>query len=196
MSILYKGAEAELERTEYLGISAVKKRRFPKRFIHPELDARIRYSRMRRECLMLSEARRAVHTPHVLSVDPVSCSFLMEFVQGQKVRDLFHENKGLELSEDIGRSIRRLHDLGIIHGDLTTSNMILMKRKIYFIDFGLAFKSQKDEDKATDLLVFKKTLSSTHPPVFKKVWQDVLRGYADKKVSEKIKDVESRARYV
>ncbi len=197
MRLLYKGAEAELWRTEYLGIPAVMKKRFRKKFILPELDERIRFQRIRRECLMLSQARRAVRTPFVLAVDKRDCSFLMEFIPGEKVRDLFYKGEKLGLSEEIGKKIRGLHELDIIHGDLTTSNMILEEKgELCFIDFGLAFKSAKEEDKATDLLVFKRMIYSTHPEHADTIWSGVCKGYSDEKVLAKVEEIESRARYL
>jgi len=95
---------------------------------------------------------------------------------------------------EIGRSVRKLHDANIIHGDLTTSNMIL-KDKVYFIDFGLGFFSTRIEDKAVDLFLFKKALESKHHEVWEECFKEVLKAYGDQKVMERLKEIEKRGRY-
>ena len=65
-----------------------------------------------------------------------------------------------DLSVKIGRIIGNLHLNEIIHGDLTTSNILIVKEdndlKIYFIDFGLSIVSNHLEDKAVDLYVLER----------------------------------------
>ena len=92
-----------------------------------------------------------------------------------------------------------MHNNNIIHGDLTTSNMIL-ENEIYFIDFGLSFFSDKTEDKAVDLHLLRHALESKHHKIFEKSFKAVLNGYKSKcrKYNETIKrleKVESRGRY-
>jgi K+-sensing histidine kinase KdpD len=72
------------------------------------------------------------------------------------------------------------------------------KNKIYFIDFGLGHISKKIEEKATDLLVFKKTLLSYKNT--EKFWQNILEGYKqeinNKDITKKINIIEKRGRYL
>ena len=64
----------------------------------------------------------------------------------------------------MGKTINKVHDLGIIHGDLTTSNMIIRNDKqIVLIDFGLSYYKDSAEDKAVDLYVLERAFKSTHP---------------------------------
>ena len=64
----------------------------------------------------------------------------------------------------MGKTINNVHDLGIIHGDLTTSNMIIRNDKqIVLIDFGLSYYKDSAEDKAVDLYVLERAFKSTHP---------------------------------
>jgi len=200
--LIYRGAEAELWKSEYLGMPAVEKHRVPKTYRIKEIDDRIRRERIVLETNMLVNAKKAVNTPHIFDVDLEKKSLLMEFIDGNKVKDLFLREGWIHrVSKKIGEDVAKLHEIGIVHGDLTTSNMILEKKgDIYFIDFGLATKSDKIEDKAMDLVVFKKMLQSTHYKYFSEIWSAFLEGYSKYKKSgeivKKITEIEKRARYV
>jgi N6-L-threonylcarbamoyladenine synthase/protein kinase Bud32 len=199
--LIYRGAEAELWKSDYLGFPAVEKHRIPKTYRIKEIDDRIRKERIVLETNMLVNAKKAVKTPHIFDVDLKKKSLLMEFIAGDKVKDLFMREADERISKKIGENVAALHNASIVHGDLTTSNMILDGAgDIYFIDFGLASKSEKVEDKAVDLVVFKKMLKSTHYKHFNEIWGAFLEGYSRYKgaveVVKKITEVEKRARYV
>lgn len=200
--LIYRGAEAELWKSDYLGYPAVEKHRIPKSYRIKEIDDKIRQERIVLETHMLVSAKKAVKTPHVFDVDLQSKSLLMEFIKGHKIKDLFLQGKKIgKISKKIGENVARLHAIDIVHGDLTTSNMIFVdKGYIYFIDFGLATKSDKIEDKAMDLVVFKKMLQSTHYKYFNDIWSAFLDGYSKYKkageIVKKITEIEKRARYV
>lgn len=68
------------------------------------------------------------------------------------------------IMKQIGGAIAKMHDGGLVHGDLTTSNMLLQEsdQKLVIIDFGLAFNSTNPEDKAVDLHVCERALASAH----------------------------------
>jgi N6-L-threonylcarbamoyladenine synthase/protein kinase Bud32 len=107
-------------------------------------------------------------------------------------------NKHFQKTKEIGMEIAKLHNYNIIHGDLNLINIITNKNKIYFIDFGLGHISKKIEEKATDLLVFKKTLLSYKNT--EKFWQNILEGYKqeinNKDITKKINIIEKRGRYL
>ena len=88
-----------------------------------------------------------------------------------------------------------MHCAGIIHGDITTSNIMLLDDSIVFIDFGLGRYSQVYEDKAVDLLVLKKSLQSIDYNLAIKYFNCVLKGYGDESIINIIRDIESRGRY-
>ena len=55
----------------------------------------------------------------------------------------------------------RLHNVQIIHGDLTSSNVMVSKTdnsSVKLIDFGLSQITDNTEEKAVDLYVFEKSL--------------------------------------
>ena len=115
----------------------------------------------------------------------------MEEIDGVMVKDVINE----ELSFRIGEEISKLHDAGIIHGDITSSNIMLQDDDLVFIDFGLGRYSTLDEDKAVDLLVLKKSLQSIDYNLALNYFDSVLKGYGNDSVVNKIADIESRGRY-
>ena len=194
--LIYKGAEAELYKTTYLGIPCVRKRRIRKKYRIKELDTWLREERTKREVRMMYEAGRIIKVPRIYDVDLKNFEFLMEYIPGKKVRDILNARNCKKFGKEIGRIVRTLHDNGIIHNDLTTSNFLWTGKDIYLIDFGLSFRSNRIEDKAVDLLVFKRVVNATHSKFFSKLWDAFLESYDDEKVIKHMAKVESRARYL
>lgn len=195
-----KGAEADL----YLREDKVSKIRISKAYREPLLDRHLRRTRTRREARLLSLARRAgVATPFVTDVDNTSYTLEMSYVPGKQVRRLLPsltcDERG-ELCTRIGEAVGRLHTANIIHGDLTTANMLLHGEKIYFIDFGLGGISDAVEDKGVDLLVFKKALHSSHYRYEKECWTGFEEGYSStykdsRAALERLRLIARRGRY-
>ncbi len=73
------------------------------------------------------------------------------------------------MARAIGSAIGKMHDAGVVHGDLTTSNIMIKESApepgflIALIDFGLALMQPSIEDKAVDLYVLERAFISTHP---------------------------------
>ena len=208
MVLIKKGAEASLYLEEWHDRKVIMKRRLPKRYRIPELDLMIRGQRTIHEPHIIHKAKEAgVPTPTIFMVDVDEANIVMEFVEGKQVKeelDNFSSEERLSLCILIGRMIGRLHKNGIIHGDLTTSNMILTPYgKVVFVDFGLSERSIELEPKGVDLHLMKRTLNSTHYKYAKACFEAVMRGYAEsvgteeaKKVAAKIREIEKRGRYV
>ncbi len=149
------------------------KERVPKRYRHPLLDEELRRSRTRREARILRKA--PVPRPRIVESDDESV-IVMEFIKGVVVKQLLDDEP--RLARRIGELVAGLHDAGIIHGDLTTSNMILREGEILLIDFGLSFHSQSAEDKAVDLHLFRQALNSKHYAIAERAFKEFLSGYA------------------
>ena len=135
-------------------------------------------------------------------MDKKKKTIVMEKVHGNTVKDVFDELElggEMDVCRRIGENIAKLHNCGIIHGDLTTSNMILKDGKIVFIDFGLGKISDLVEDKGVDLLVFKRAISGMHHEIAEKCFDSILQGYmiADDydEIVSKIQEIEGRGRY-
>ncbi|KAJ7569629.1 hypothetical protein O6H91_01G086700 [Diphasiastrum complanatum] len=171
-NLLKQGAEARVYKSSFMGREAVVKERFAKKYRHASLDSKLTLKRLLGEARSMIKARKlGVRTPVVFAVDSLSRTLTFEFVTGSLIKDILlqsgpiSENTILEdIASQIGKAIARLHDGGLIHGDLTTSNMILHseKQELVMIDFGLSFTSSLPEDKAVDLYVLERALISLH----------------------------------
>ncbi|KAB3547400.1 MAG: Kae1-associated kinase Bud32 [ANME-2 cluster archaeon] len=192
------GAEAVIERSG----GRVIKRRVSKKYRIPKLDTRIRAARTRSEAKLISEARRCgVPTPIIYDVDTAEHTIEMEFIEGPRMKDVLD----LGMSERIGELVGRLHGCGIIHGDLTTSNLILhtgdgdSDDRIYFIDFGLGYFEKNVEAQGVDVHVLFQTFVSTHGE--SGLEEAFSRGYrrtfsdADQ-VLARVREIEVRGRYL
>ena len=203
-----KGAEASLYLTDWHGRKVVIKVRSPKRYRPEALDEQIRSYRTVHEPQLMHEAKAAgVPTPLIYMVNVLEASITMEYVEGQQIKRLLNNAsncKRQELCVSIGELIGKLHSRGLIHGDLTTSNMILSPEgKIFFVDFGLGEKNSEVEAEGVDLHLMKRVLQSTHYQFWEECFKGVLSGYSTvlgaeqaEKVYEKIREIERRGRYV
>lgn len=202
-----KGAEAYLFKEKWYGRIVVRKCRVKKKYRIPELDLRIRQYRTIHEAKMFSNARKAgVSTPAIFQVDVPKTTIIYEYIDGHKLKNIVNEIARPErkrVCTRIGRSIGRLHKNGLIHGDLTTSNMILTSEKqIYFIDFGLSEHSSEIESKGVDLHLMQRALQSTHYRYAKECFEAVLTGYREvlgKDAEDailRIGEIKRRGRYI
>lgn len=206
--LIKKGAEASLYLADWHGRKVIMKKRLPKKYRLSKLDERIRTYRTIHEPQLMHEAKRAgVSTPTIFLVDVKSATIIMEFIEGKQVKQLLGEVSKSErhrLCLKIGELIGRLHKYGIIHGDLTTSNMIKdSEGKIFFVDFGLGEKRRELETRGVDLHLMKRALQSTHFRFAEECFNAVIEGYSKvldtetvKNVLDKIKEIERRGRYV
>ncbi len=190
-----QGAEAILKKEN----STLVKDRIAKGYRIAQIDERLRKSRTRSEANLIREAGRAgVNVPNIINEG--SFTIEMGFIDGNKVRDALDKKNCKEICSHIGESVAKLHNRGIIHGDLTTSNMILKDGKIFFIDFGLGFFSQRTEDKAVDLRLLHQALESTHFEILEEAWDIILKSYKENyagsdKVIKALSKIEKRGRY-
>ena len=142
-------------------------------------------------------------TPQILDVDEKNFKITMEFIEGTRVKE-FLSSSDVKDSEkicyEIGKDIGKMHTNDIIHGDLTTSNMILKNNRVYFIDFGLGSFSKRIENKAVDFNLLYEALRSTHFKILDACWKSVIRGYSEEfpkseEVIKQIAEIERRGRY-
>jgi TP53 regulating kinase-like protein len=133
----------------------VVKYRPPKPYRHPTLDKRLTKQRLLAEARSLIRVKSGgVRVPGVIGADWEEGWLVLEFVEGRTVRGVLdgwaHDvkereaqrdtsagtgagsgNEGkeqeeiLDLMRRVGREVGKLHELGVCHGDLTTSNIML-----------------------------------------------------------------------
>jgi len=198
MKLIAQGAEAKIYRTD----SHLIKERIKKNYRINEIDKNIRKYRTRRENSILEKAYKIIPVPKVLKCDEKENIIEMEFIEGERLSeslDNYDNKKREEICKLIGKQVGLLHDKNIIHGDLTTSNMLLKGKKLYFIDFGLGFISHKEEDKAVDLHLLRQALESKHYKHYENSYKEVLEGYKIcnnySKIIKRLETVEKRGRY-
>ncbi len=198
MELVAEGAEASI----YSGNGRIVKKRRRKGYRIRELDEKLRIFRTRREAKILDKLREiGVAVPKLISADEKATTMEMELVDGEKARDVLDSGNCERICEEAGEMIGTMHSNGIIHGDLTTSNMITdRKGKLYFIDFGLGFFSDKAEDKAVDLHLLKQALNSSHSRIAEKCFAAVVGGYkrtsgSSGEILKRLEKVNGRGRY-
>ncbi len=118
----------------------------------------------------------------------------MEYIPGISLKQVLSQSVNVkEIAQKISQTIKIIHDQNIIHGDLTCMNILFnsFKDKFVVIDFGLGFISRKEEDKAVDLYVLKKSID---PLILEEFWLEFSEKYSDSKVLNRLVVVESRGR--
>lgn len=227
--LITQGAEGRLYKTTHLlpYLPAALKYRPPKPWRHPILDARLTKHRILAEARTLAKCRRdGIRVPDVYAMDESAGWIMLEWIHGAPVRVRVNEvlgdrTEGIEedaelksLMRRIGEAVGKLHKASIIHGDLTTSNMMLspkgaegkseeelkgnLEGEIVIIDLGLASQGTMDEDRAVDLYVLERAFGSTHPRA-ECVLDELLDGYRGSfkqahQVLKKLEDVRMRGR--
>lgn len=226
-TLLKQGAEARLYVCEYLGLPTLVKERFKKEYRHVDLDTALTKERIKNEARAIVRAKIAkVKTPTLYLVDFERRRIYMEYYENSiTVKDFIinivkpeESSKQDDLlqfaSKIIGETVRMLHDCDIIHGDLTSSNLLFVQRKqeikenkwldienieLAVIDFGLAHVGPSAEDKGVDLYVLERALISTHND-FPELFSNILSSYKDyskknvKEILRKFEEVRARGR--
>ncbi|KAI8973263.1 tp53rk protein [Mycotypha africana] len=212
--LIKQGAEARVFHVpSFLTVpeGCIAKERFKKTYRHPDLDQYLTSRRVGQEARSLYRLKKAgLDTPTVYYVDTANATIFMENVIGITVKQRLLETQEENyqsvdidtLADVIGRSLATMHNLNVIHGDLTTSNLMLRKDKgdaaVVVIDFGLSYNSNLPEDKAVDLYVLERAFASTHPQT-EQLFAKILESYfktskQQKQISHKLEDVRMRGR--
>ncbi|MFQ1021361.1 Kae1-associated kinase Bud32 [Tardisphaera saccharovorans] len=199
-SLVAKGAEAELWSATMLGMPVLIKRRTSKAYRDPALDFKLRVNRTFEEGRLISKAYIAgVSVPAPLFIDPINFMIVESYVKGELLRDVV-ERKGLMHS--VGVEVAKMHGAGIVHGDLTTSNVLITSGdKPVIIDFGLGAFSYDVEDLGVDVLLMKKSLEANVPAKAIALYDEFMEGYrevagaASEEVYKRAEEIERRGRY-
>lgn len=189
-----RGAEAVITFHE----GNAEKHRVSKRYRVPALDKRLITERTRAEARLIHAARKGgVPTPIISDI--TSDTIVMEQVRGTLLTEALSE----EALREAGRVIGLLHRAEIMHGDLTTSNLILREsdKKCVLIDFGLALATNEIEQRGVDIHVLFQTLESTAPERAESLKAAFIVGYSATfngagEVIAREHEIELRGRYL
>jgi TP53 regulating kinase-like protein len=204
---LYRGAEADLYLRMWHGLKVIQKVRVPKSYRVRELDIALRRTRTMHEAMIMHDAKKAgVTTPLIYLVDVVNTTIVMQYVQGPRLKEYLDTSElgdRIKICRILGDKVGRLHAYGIVHGDLTTSNMIVTKgSEITLIDFGLAEYSHEIEKQGVDILLGRRVFNSTHYEYDAVCYKAFFEGYRDRvgsewadQVDERVKQIALRGRY-
>lgn len=173
-ALISQGAEGKVYESKFLSKPSVEKVRVSKRYRVPELDQKLNKQRILQECRCMVKCMKAgVLTPNIYHIDIASNRIIIEKIIGATAKDFFNSYKDTgynekecsDIATKIGEIIGKMHDNDIIHGDLTTSNIMIRNesKEIVMIDFGLGSTQSIIEDKAVDLYVLERAMLSTHP---------------------------------
>jgi Kae1-associated kinase Bud32 len=204
--LIYRGAEAEIYLEEWYGKPAVRKSRIPKPYRIAELDATIRRSRTLHESNLMHEARKiGIPVPVIQHLAPEESSFIMEYVKGPTLKDELYvvpPQVRRRRCADLGKVVAEMHEGGLVHGDLTISNVLSDGGKLFLIDFGLGDFSNELEDRGIDLLLLNRAMKSTHVRFHEEIFGAFLKGYSmvvgkkrQAEVLDKVREIERRGRY-
>ncbi|TFG08505.1 MAG: Kae1-associated serine/threonine protein kinase [Promethearchaeota archaeon] len=210
-SVLQKGAEACLYFGHWFGKDVIFKHRLPKKYRIEELDQQIRIARTLNEARALIKVKNyGLNVPQVFDIDLHDATIVMKYIPGKKLKDILYnldDQKKIYFFKTLGAYIALLHQNGHVHGDITTSNLIVTDdEELFLIDFGLHEYSDSIEDKSVDLHLLKRVLISSHGKNFEICFNAFLDGYQSsyskndmqdcKSIIKNIAVIETRGRYV
>jgi len=193
MKVIAHAAEAKV----YEKKDTIIKERISKPYRIEYIDNRLRKSRTKREANVLAKLANVVAVPKVYSAS--NCTIEMEKIHGKKLRDILTSRNYNSYMKKFAQILAKVHESGIIHGDPTTSNILVQKKdkELVLIDFGLSFFSQKVEDKAVDLHLVKQAIESKHNSFWEKAYTCFLKSYnptQKKEILTRLEQVEKRGR--
>ncbi len=203
MEVLRRGAEAEIRSGQWMGRDVIVKSRVPKSYRHPDLDLALRASRTKNEARLIHEARGlGVPTPIIYDIDLREAEMTLQRIPGERVKDALEASSSQTIEwicQEIGRLTSLLHRGGMVHGDLTTSNMILSDGKIWLIDFSLGGKNAGVEEMGVDLHLLKEAFTSAHSQIcdqFHIIIDSYLSNFdRGQEIVAKMREIEGRGRY-
>lgn len=193
MKQIQQGAEA----TIYQDKDKITKLRTSKSYRLPILDNKLRKSRTKAEVKIINKLQSIIPVPKILETDNQQ-TIEMEFIDGKKLSEHLEQLDWKSICKKLAENLTKLHNQDLIHGDLTTSNMIFKDNLVYLIDFGLGFHSHKIEDKAVDLHLLKQALDAKHFSIFPEAFDIILKNYHAKQANliiQRINVIEKRGRY-
>jgi len=205
LRLVRRGAESEIRVGPYHALQAIYKLRVPKEYMDPELDMVLRSRRTVREAKVMAVALTGgVPAPLLYGVYPIAGLIVMEYIRGPQLKQALEEETidPVEAGHEAGLILGRLHRVGVVHGDPTTSNFLVETGRLRLIDYGLAELSVDIEDRAVDLHLFRRAVEASHPEKAGTLYESFLEGYrrgmgeGSEEVIKRAREVALRGRYV
>ncbi|MGA1821747.1 MAG: bifunctional N(6)-L-threonylcarbamoyladenine synthase/serine/threonine protein kinase [Thermoplasmatota archaeon] len=206
--VIGRGAEAVTSYSSYHGLPSVLKKRIRKGYRIDEIERPLVASRIRREVRMLQAVRETgIRTPYVLDLNETSSTITLEYLPGPRLASILNvspEPFQISVIRNMGRIVGRMHSSNIVHGDLTTSNFIVLDDRedvdLGLIDCSLSEKTEEPEKMGVDLRLFFEVFASTHERLLSmedRFWE----GYSSenpnwREVRERLRSIEARGRYL
>ena len=189
MKLLSEGAEAKIYLINTFAKKLALKSREPKRYRQATLDEKIRRERTKREAKIISRlGSLGVNVPKLVAVGKFS--IMIKMLDGILLKDT---RPNLDTMVKAGRLLAAMHKNDIAHGDFTPANLMLFKKSVYVIDFGLSEFTKSLEEKAIDLLLMKRAISYSQYKPFEDSYKENYQGSKD--VIERLDEIEKRGRY-
>lgn len=167
-SFIFLDRAYNIPKTEGPSVKAILKERRPKKYRIPEIEKTLTKKRTKRETRSLLKAEKlGVRVPEVYFSDEKGGRIYMEYMEGYETlkkamvglrgkmevggvertrRDKKKREEGQEFGiervfYEVGRRVGLMHEGGLIHGDLTSSNIMVKDGDVVpvFIDFGLSY---------------------------------------------------------
>ncbi len=204
--VLFRGAEAVVSKHTWMGRSSVRKHRLPKVYRIPAIDDRLRDERTRDEAHLIIAARRAgVPVPLIYDAHRAGANLILERIHGAMLRSVLEDDDDATAKArltTLGTLVARLHNAGLTHGDLTTSNIMVPKASdpssMVLIDFGLGQSTMEAEPRGVDLHLLEEALEATEARAHD-LFAAFLEGYqgADRfeQTLTRLEDIRERGRY-
>ncbi|MFL2867158.1 MAG: KEOPS complex kinase/ATPase Bud32 [Pirellulaceae bacterium] len=165
MEMIFRGAEAVVEKITWQETSAISKIRNKRSYRHPDLEKRLVTERLRSESRVIERLlSNGVLVPALYEVNIDKCQIIMEFIEGITLERGLRTDKYEHYLISSAKLVSQIHSSGIVHGDPTTSNF-MVSGDIYAIDFGLSSFDDDAESRASDLRVFLESLEAHHSEI-------------------------------
>jgi Kae1-associated kinase Bud32 len=192
MEKLAQGAESSIF---VINSNILQKIRNPKEYRNSELDLKLRRSRCKKEFKILKKLFESeVNVPEPFEIDLKETKFTFEYLHGNELKAVLNK----EILLLAFKEICKLHQFGVVHGDLTTLNMLFVEKQVYIIDFGLSSITENIEERGVDLNLFFRCIENEHRE-FYGMREKLLRIYSEEvkdgdKVIKRLNEIELRGR--
>ncbi|MCA9487087.1 Kae1-associated serine/threonine protein kinase [Candidatus Woesearchaeota archaeon] len=193
MELFSEGAESSLYRKDKTSLIKIRE---AKTYRIESIDLRLRKERTKREAKILEYLhQKEIHVPKLLEmkVEKEEMSITIEYLNAKVLKEVLDETLLSKAFEEI----MNMHEAEVVHGDLTTLNMLTKEKDVFLIDFGLSKFSKKIEDRASDLHLFFTCIKNEHPQLFS-LKKNLLEKYKllsfGEAVVKRLENIEKRGR--